>query len=191
MPDFSKGKIYKIFSPSTNLEYIGSTTQTLGARFRVHKSDRSCSCSVIFEVGDAEIVLIHDFPCDSLDELETEEGRVQDLYPDKVNIYRAGRSLEEKRLRKNSVRRVENLTQVEVDIVNKIRQSNLTEEQREHRRERERNLSREQRDKMNKKANEKYNNMTQEERDAKNKARRERAAKKREAAKTNSLDVSN
>jgi len=99
--DYSKGKIYMVFSPSTNLKYIGSTIMTLNARFRSHKRKQNCSSKVIIQAGDAEIILLHKFPCDSLKELETEEGRVQDLYPDKVNIYRAGRTVNEKRIRHN------------------------------------------------------------------------------------------
>lgn len=37
MPDYSKGKIYKIWSPSTGLTYIGSTIQTLSNRLSGHR----------------------------------------------------------------------------------------------------------------------------------------------------------
>ena len=87
--DYSKGKIYKVFSPSTNLTYIGSTILTIEGRFSVHKygykNNKPCYSKIIFDAGDAEIILIHLYPCESLAELSKEEGRVMKLYPDRVN----------------------------------------------------------------------------------------------------------
>ena len=39
MPDYSKGKIYKIVCNETGLIYVGSTTQELNARLSKHKSN--------------------------------------------------------------------------------------------------------------------------------------------------------
>ena len=36
MPDYQKAKIYKLWSPSQNLVYYGSTTQTLSQRLADH-----------------------------------------------------------------------------------------------------------------------------------------------------------
>jgi predicted GIY-YIG superfamily endonuclease len=36
MPDYQKGKIYKLWSPSKNLVYYGSTTQSISQRLADH-----------------------------------------------------------------------------------------------------------------------------------------------------------
>lgn len=72
------GKIYKIVSPSTNLMYIGSTTQTLDKRFSNHiccyynrNSVKSCE---IIKFNDAYIELIEEYPCNTKKELELREA---------------------------------------------------------------------------------------------------------------------
>jgi len=39
MPDYQKGKIYKIVCNETGLVYIGSTTQALSQRLQGHKKN--------------------------------------------------------------------------------------------------------------------------------------------------------
>ena len=163
MPDYSKGKIYMVFSPSTNLKYIGSTTLTLKTRFNKHKNRFDCSSKVIIQAGDAEIILLHDFVCDSLDELETEEGRVGDLYPDKVNIREVGKSKRQLMDIKNKKRREDQ----ERKNKQAERRRNRTDEQREKERLQGRveNRTEEQNNHRREMDRKRYKNMTQEERD--------------------------
>ena len=172
--DYSKGKIYKVFSPSTNLTYIGSTILTIEGRFSVHKygykNNKPCYSKIIFDAGDAEIILIHLYPCESLAELSKEEGRVMKLYPDRVNKKEAGLTTQEQQEKENKFRR-EN--QGYKNIKN----------------ERRRNMSQEQRDEINKHRREYMKNMSQEKRDKINKQKRELYAKKKEEAKNKDLVV--
>ncbi len=91
MPDYSQGKIYKVVSPNHSKIYIGSTVQTLEKRFSKHKSERNCCSTEIIEVGDAEIILIEDFPCLDKYQLEDREAEYQLMDWDGcVNRYVAG-----------------------------------------------------------------------------------------------------
>ena len=60
-------KIYKIVSLSNNeLAYYGHTTQTLANRFSVHKHKSNLTKSKsIIEKGDAVILLVENYPCES------------------------------------------------------------------------------------------------------------------------------
>jgi len=81
---YRRGKIYKIWSPSTDDIYIGSTCEpTLARRMAGHRSNfkdfkrgKYCNNSsfLIIENGDARIELIESFPCDSKDELHAREA---------------------------------------------------------------------------------------------------------------------
>jgi hypothetical protein len=80
MPDYSKGRIYRIVSPSHPEDvYYGSTIQTLGVRMCGHrkqyiKREGSCSSSAVLQYGDAIIILVEMFPCQSVEELRAREG---------------------------------------------------------------------------------------------------------------------
>jgi len=83
MGDYSEGKIYKIWSPSTELVYIGSTVKTLKARFGGHRRSYNqfkngtkgwTTSFSILEFGDAQIELIELFPCKTKKELLDREG---------------------------------------------------------------------------------------------------------------------
>ena len=80
MSDYSKGKIYKITSPSHPDEcYIGSTVKTLNTRMAQHKcdckqSDKGIRSKLIMCYGDAIIELIEDYPCANKTDLERREG---------------------------------------------------------------------------------------------------------------------
>ena len=65
--DLSKCKIYKITSLNNpELVYYGNTCQTLAQRFSSHKAPSNCTTSkLIIEKGDAIILLIEDYPCES------------------------------------------------------------------------------------------------------------------------------
>ncbi len=79
MVNYQNGKIYKIQSESTNLIYIGSTTQKyLTSRLTKHKEDLKTghyvSSSEILKFKDAKIILIELFPCNSKEELQAREA---------------------------------------------------------------------------------------------------------------------
>tara|TARA_R100000951_G_C2545894_1_gene150833 strand:+ start:43 stop:609 length:567 start_codon:yes stop_codon:yes gene_type:complete len=80
MYDYSKGKIYKLFSVSNeDLIYYGSTIRTLKKRLGVHISDyknnNGCTSKKVIAAGDYKIELIEEFPCNSKAELERREGK--------------------------------------------------------------------------------------------------------------------
>ena len=74
MPDYQKGKIYKLVSDHTDEIYIGSTIQKLSQRLGTHASDfregkNKCTCKHMFDLGKVKIVLIENCPCNSKEEL--------------------------------------------------------------------------------------------------------------------------
>ena len=75
--DYSKGIIYKVYSPNTPKIYIGSSTKTI--KSLVSSSRKQIQATkALFEVAkhdDVEIKLLCDFPCKSKSELEQERGR--------------------------------------------------------------------------------------------------------------------
>jgi len=97
---YANGKIYAIMSPQTDKMYIGSTTQLLHTRWIQHKSDFKtregfCYSSEIIKYGDAYIILLEDFPCNSKKELNRQEGTY--IQNNKcVNKCIAGRTRKEK-----------------------------------------------------------------------------------------------
>jgi hypothetical protein len=139
--DYSTGKIYMIWSPHTDKVYIGSTIQPLHERFCIHRTCRPHTSKIILDCGNAEIKLIHDFPCGSKFELETEEGREMRLHPLRVNKYLPGRTVEEKvELRGIINDTARNLPREEKDKRNEIeneRRRNWTREQKDKRNETE------------------------------------------------------
>ncbi len=88
---YQRGKIYKIVSDQTDKIYIGSTTlKYLCARMNQHRMDfkkkeqnkingHYCSSSEILKFGDAKIILIETYPCNSKDELHAKEQYYIDL----------------------------------------------------------------------------------------------------------------
>ena len=83
MPDYLKGKIYKIICNTTGLVYIGSSCQpTLAKRLAMHRGDYKLHLNgkkgnitsfKVLENGDYEIVLIENYPCENKDELHKRE----------------------------------------------------------------------------------------------------------------------
>lgn len=84
MPNYSRGKIYKIWSPSHPDDiYIGSTTQPLSKRigghrkhYRQYKEGKKnyMTSFKILEYGDARIELIEDCMCERGEQLTAREG---------------------------------------------------------------------------------------------------------------------
>jgi hypothetical protein len=70
-----------IMTENSNEIYIGSTTKTLTQRLKEHethfRTGRYYSSAEIIKQGDYKIVLIKNFACNSLLELETEETKFQ------------------------------------------------------------------------------------------------------------------
>ena len=87
MPDYSKGKIYKI--TGSGLIYIGSTVQTLSRRMSKHISEkkvgRKCASNLLIGLDDCMITLIEDYPCERKEQLLMRERYYYDLY-DCVNL---------------------------------------------------------------------------------------------------------
>lgn len=84
MPDYQKGKIYKLWSPSKNLIYYGSTIETLAQRLAKHKYDykkynenntKTCLTSfLVLECEDYKIELVEEYACNNRTQLEKKEG---------------------------------------------------------------------------------------------------------------------
>jgi hypothetical protein len=84
--DYSKGKIYKIWSPSQDIQYIGSTTQELSHRLGNHKKNfklyynkdsKYNNYYTSFEVlkcDDCRIDLLENYSCNDKTELLQKEG---------------------------------------------------------------------------------------------------------------------
>ena len=87
MPEYSKGKIYMIYSTDSPvlLPYYGSTTYSLKKRGKEHKAHfkqwkqgkkTGCSSFMLLEQGfdKVAIILVEDYPCNSKQELEIREA---------------------------------------------------------------------------------------------------------------------
>jgi predicted GIY-YIG superfamily endonuclease len=72
MPDYQKGKIYKLWSPQGNEIYIGSTINPLAKRLGHHKSHyNNCNSKYLFENYDVvKIELIEEYPCNNKMEID-------------------------------------------------------------------------------------------------------------------------
>ena len=84
MVNYQNSKIYKLYSPSKNIVYIGSTTQILCKRlvehlskYKAYKNDNSKNYLTSFLVLDCEdykIELLEDYACNNKQQLEKKEG---------------------------------------------------------------------------------------------------------------------
>jgi hypothetical protein len=98
MPDYQKGRIYKLWSPQGTEEevYYGSTTDELRKRKNAHKiKNNNCSSKILFEkYDDVRIELVEEYPCNNRAELEKKEGEY--IRNNKcLNKIIVGRTLEE------------------------------------------------------------------------------------------------
>ena len=91
MPDYKKGKIYKLVCALTGDIYIGSSCQALYKRRHQHtKNTNTCSCS---EFSNPQIYLIEDFPCERKEQLHARERHwIENT--DCVNLRKPGRTSE-------------------------------------------------------------------------------------------------
>ena len=101
MPDYQKGKIYKLTCNDNSLVYYGSTTMSLKKRLRRHNTwynmkleKGNCTSILLFDKGGVVIELVEKYPCDTRKELDKREGYYQ-LNNECVNKNIAGRSLKE------------------------------------------------------------------------------------------------
>ena len=84
MPDYQKAKIYKLWSPSKNLVYYGSTCETLPQRLAKHKyahkvyneqnKGHNCGSFVIFDCEDYKMELLEEYPCNNKQQLLKKEA---------------------------------------------------------------------------------------------------------------------
>jgi len=86
MVNYQNGKIYKIWSPSQDLQYIGSTAQELSQRlgghkknFKLfnnpeHKYNQYCTSYEVLKYEDYRIDLLENYSCNSKSELNKKEG---------------------------------------------------------------------------------------------------------------------
>ena len=88
MPDYQKGKIYKLIEERTGeIFYVGSTALSLSKRMSSHLSDykrkpaRKLYKYITEKIGieNVKIFLICHYPCNSLEELFAEERRQAEL----------------------------------------------------------------------------------------------------------------
>ena len=73
MPDYQKGKVYKISCNITGLTYYGSTTQPLSVRMGGHKRMMNCSSKQIIMGGNYDYSLVEDCPCENKEQLHRRE----------------------------------------------------------------------------------------------------------------------
>ena len=75
MPNFSKGKIYKLVSNKSSDVYIGSCLVDLSKRLYGHKSksNKAVSKSMFVDGAIISIVLIEDCPCENKNQLKARE----------------------------------------------------------------------------------------------------------------------
>ena len=83
MPDYSKGKIYKILNTIDDEIYVGSTIDTLSARMAKHRSEINTTQKHKYKLyehmkgigcNQFYIELIEYFDCSSVEELRAKEG---------------------------------------------------------------------------------------------------------------------
>jgi len=100
MPDYSKGKIYKIIDNTNGNIYIGSSTQTLSRRLDGHRghykhylnnTGRYCKSFDIIKNNDYRIILIENVSCNNIDELHKKEQEFIDKF-DCINTQKAYQS---------------------------------------------------------------------------------------------------
>lgn len=104
MPTINKynfSKVYKITNSELNKCYIGSTTQSLIARFRQHNVNynySTCSSKILFhnqDLKNIKIELLETVNCDNVNELREIEKKYIKATPNAINIKLPNRSSSE------------------------------------------------------------------------------------------------
>lgn len=71
---YQNGKIYKLVCDATPIVYYGSTIRSLAQRLAKHKAiSNNCGSKELFELGNVSIVLVEEYPCNSMVELKSRE----------------------------------------------------------------------------------------------------------------------
>ena len=106
MPDYQKGKIYKIWDKGYNKCYIGSTCEELNRRmaghrkkYKAHQQDGKVytTADMLFDefgIENCKIELVETFPCNSKAELHAREGHYQ-RETECINKNIAGRNMKQ------------------------------------------------------------------------------------------------
>lgn len=84
MVKYENSKIYKLWSPSKNIIYIGSTTQSLSRRLAKHLSNYKAynnnntktyfTSYLVLDCEDYKIELLEEYACNNRQQLERKEG---------------------------------------------------------------------------------------------------------------------
>jgi hypothetical protein len=132
MPDYSNGKIYKIYSNQHDKVYVGSTVSSLSKRFSQHKEKYKKYLSSnyhyitsfdLMKYDDVSIDLLCNYPCNSRLELEIKENEfIQSL--NCVNKVSAGKCSKINIIEYRKSYYIENIEKIK-NQVNEYRISNL------------------------------------------------------------------
>ena len=103
--DYSKAIIYKIqHLEKDELVYVGSTTNFINRKYK-HKSDCKTKQIKVYEMirenggwDCFNMIIIKDYPCQTRSQLEQEEDRVMRELNSSLNMVRAYRSAEDKKI---------------------------------------------------------------------------------------------
>jgi group I intron endonuclease len=102
MPDYQKGKIYKLVNNVDDEIYVGSTTNPLSKRKNDHRNSAKLRPTIhVFQhlntIGwkNVEIILIENYPCNSKDELHARERYWIDELKPTLNKQLPGRTKKE------------------------------------------------------------------------------------------------
>ena len=106
MPDYQKGKIYRIWDSTFTKCYIGSTCESLSQRmsshrknYKTHKIDGKgfTTADMLFDeygIENCKIEIIENYPCNSKAELHAREGQYQ-RENERINKNIAGRNMKQ------------------------------------------------------------------------------------------------
>ena len=129
MVNYQNGKIYKLYSPSKNLIYIGSTTQPLCKRLVVHLSKYKAynnntkqyyTSFLVLDCEDYKIELLEEYACNNKQQLEQKEGEYI-KNTECVNKFIAGRTKQEYK-EDNKEKILEYTKQYNIDNIDKIKE---------------------------------------------------------------------
>ena len=96
MPDYCRGKLYRLVTDLSGDIYVGSTTLPLRTRMTLHRwAARSGGTSKVWAymrehgIGNFRIELIEDYPCENADQLDEREDHWRERLGATLNMKRA------------------------------------------------------------------------------------------------------
>jgi hypothetical protein len=158
MPDYQRGKIYKLWSPSNNLIYYGSNIETLSSRLSKHiysyknynedNTKKYYSSYLVLDCEDYKIELVEEYACNNKSQLCKKEGEYI-KNNECVNKCVAGRTKQEYRIdnidrlkecrKQNNIKNVvkikEQTKQYRINNANKLKEYEQLRSQTEERKE--------------------------------------------------------